>query len=171
MTTIQDAALKSSRTIAWRISTLVASLLAVVIFGILTWNTYFRVEAAVTATTGQLSHLLTVGDTFQLKTQLMSLSSGGLVDHFVLKEPTGIVVAGDGAKEGFEQNSALFPSPHLKIRLIDGRLHLVRTFVLPVRPQQPATLVVSKELHLEVFLIVAFAQIFLFFVVNSIFRR
>lgn len=171
MTTIQDAALKSSRAIAWRISTLVASLVALLIFGVLTWNTYFRVEAAVSAISGQLAHLLTVGDTFELKTQLMSLSSGGLVDHFVLKEPSGIIVAGDGAKEGFEQNAGLIQNSHPEIHSIDGRLHLVRTFTIPVRPDQQATLIVSKEIHLEVFLLVVFVQIFLFFLVNTIFQR
>ncbi len=171
MITIHEAALRSSRQIAWRVSSFIAFLLVLSILGFLTWHTYFRVESAISAISGQLTHLLKVGDTFQLKTQLLSLSSSGIVDHFVLKESSGIVVAGDGSEEAPHQNDVLNEVSTFAIRLMGGRLHLVRKFDIPVHPEQPGVLIVSKDMQIELLLLALVAQAFLFFLVRLILQR
>lgn len=169
--TIQEAANLRSKTTAWRISALVTSVFALLVVGFLSWNTYFRVETGIAAVRSQLTNFLTLGDSFQIKAQLLSLSSSGLVDHFVFREPGGFTIVGDGERERGQDDSWLAPAPRPSVRWIDGRLHLVRTFEIPTALAQPAVLTVAKRIHLEIFWLLIAVKLLVFAIVRWILRR
>ena len=126
--------------------------------------------AGVQAVSGQLSHLLRVGDTFQLKTQLLSLSSSGIVDQFQLLEPGGAVVAGIGDKESDLEDPTLENAGPLTIRMMPYGLSLIHQFEILSASGQASSLIVAKKLHLEVFILLLLLQGFVFYAVHHIFN-
>ena len=171
METINQAGLKIASRVARRVSTVIACFFALVAIGFLAWNSYFRVAAGVQAISGQLSHLLTVGDSFQLKTQLLSLSSSGIVDQFQLSEPGGTVLVGNGDKEGSQPDANMEIQGAVSFHIMPNGLHLLRRFEIPTASGQKSTLLVSKKLHLEIFFLVLLIQVLVFYLVHHTFRR
>lgn len=146
--TIGAAALRRARRLAWGVTALFGVLLGSLLAGFVTWESYFRVETGVHAVLGQLTHLLQIGDTFQLKSQLLSLAESGVIDRYTLHGANGLAIAGDGRQEiaGDERETTVAGT--VDFRRIDGRLFVRRTFALGTLPNT-AVLEVSKEIRFE----------------------
>jgi signal transduction histidine kinase len=172
MMTIAQAARNLAKRVAWDVSLFIAVLFAILATIFLAWNTYFRVESGVRAISPQLENFLKLGDTFQLKVQLLSLSSGGIVDLVALTMPDGNFFAGGSDHERGEQGLISPPNHAISLKWIDGSVQLVRSFEIPFQSTQKAYLAVAKKVHLELFLMVLLLQVTVFFLTRHwMYRR
>jgi signal transduction histidine kinase len=169
--TIHEAALKTASQLTWRISGVIGALFAVAAAFFIMWSTYFRVETGVTAISEQISHLILVGDTFQLKTELLSLASSGIIDYFFLKEPSGIILAGNTTQEVSQFEGSSFSGNQVHIGRVDGSIQVIRKFAIRSAGAGDSILIVSKRLPVEVFLLTVSAMILFFLFTHQVFRR
>ena len=155
MVTILEAASQSSKKIARRIA--VASSIAVAfgLVALLSWDAYFRVEDNIKAAEGQIAHLLQVGDSFQLRGQLLSLVSAGVFDGFLLREPSGFEISGGSNGEETPIGLRSFEDKNFPVFFKGLGFHVVRSFEIPLANRFKAKLTVTRLLHIEVFSIAA----------------
>ena len=170
METINQAGLATATRVARRVSIVVGCILALATVMFLAWDSYFRVAAGVQAVSEQLSHLLTVGDTFQLKTQLLSLSSSGIVDQFQLKEPGGTVLAGFGVNEGSQLDAKIESRSSISIKKMPNGLSVLQRYEIANADGQKSTLIVTKKLHVEFFALLLLIEAIIFYFIHSTFR-
>lgn len=170
MNTINEVAQKLARKLAWRFSRFIACLMALILSVFLIWNSYFKVQAGVDAVTGQLSHLVTVGDIFQLKSQLLSLASSGLIERFTFKDPGGTIFSGSATEENSSESLSL-SNDALSFHFEGRGLYASRGFDIPSDGNQASRLLVSTRIQLELFLLVFLVQVLTFYGVKVIFEK
>src|SRR5262245_29522021 len=89
---IQRAAVEMSSSMARRVSAYFGLLLLCGACAITIWNSYFKVNDGVSAINEQVSNFVRIGDRFQLRAQLLSLASSGIIDFFMVSDPNGLIL-------------------------------------------------------------------------------
>lgn len=127
-----------------------------------------RVETAAYAVRGQLAHTIRLGDSFQMRSQLVALKDSEGVDAYSLGDKNGVPLVSGGQGLACEAKRwTLFGGRALCIE--GASIYLLRSFPVAISGDQEIFLKTSKRLPLEYILLALFIQATLFWIILRVF--